>query len=189
MAIEVRAATDFADVTTLVGPRRPDANVCWCLSHRLPASRNTALRGPERAALVEAMCRSALPPGVLAYDDGEPVGWAGVAPRADTQFARSRTIPRVDGPDTWAVWCLRVRPGFRGRGILRPLLDGAVAFARERGAEAVEGYPVDNRGAKVDLTMAFVGFRSLFEEAGFLKASDTSSVSGGIPRVLMRREL
>ncbi|GAA4770120.1 hypothetical protein GCM10023351_12320 [Microbacterium gilvum] len=74
MAIEVRAATDFADVTTLVGPRRPDANVCWCLSHRLPASRNTALRGPERAALVEAMCRSALPPGVLAYDDGEPVG-------------------------------------------------------------------------------------------------------------------
>jgi len=82
-----------------------------------------------------------------------------------------------------------VRPGHRGRGILPPLLDGAVAFAIERGAAAIEGYPVDNGDRKVDLTMAFVGFRSLFERAGFRKVADTDSVSGGIPRVLMRLEV
>jgi hypothetical protein len=69
------------------------------------------------------------------------------------------------------------------------LLAGAVDYARSQGAPAVEGYPVDNSGAKVDLTMAYVGTRALFERAGFTKAADTDSVSGGFPRVLMRRSL
>ena len=47
-----------------------------------------------------------------------------------------------------------------------------------QGAPAVEGYPVDNRGKKVDLTMAYVGTRKLFADAGFTKALDTRSVSG-----------
>ena len=32
MGIEVRPATDNDDVATMLGPKRPDANVCWCLS-------------------------------------------------------------------------------------------------------------------------------------------------------------
>ena len=79
--------------------------------------------------------------------------------------------------------------GYRGRGISRVLLDGAVGYARSRGAPAIEGYPVDNRGEKVDLTMAYVGTRKLFEDAGFTKAADTRSVAGGFPRVLMRLSL
>ena len=189
MAIQVMPATDFEGVRALVGPKNPDANVCWCLSHRVPSKVNAALVGAERGEFVRRMCASELPPGVLAYDDDQPVGWAGVAPRADTQFARSRKIPHIDDLPVWAVWCLRVRPGHRGKGILDTLLGGAVAFARERGAPAIEGYPVDNRGERVDQTMAFVGFRALFERAGFRKVADTASVSGGFPRVVMRREL
>lgn len=34
--------------------------------------------------------------------------------------------------------------------------------------------------------MAYVGTRKLFEAAGFTKAADTDSVSGGFPRVVMR---
>jgi GNAT superfamily N-acetyltransferase len=79
-----------------------------------------------------------------------------------------------------------VRPGHRKRGISHALLEGAVAYARERGAPAVEGYPVDNEGRRVDPTMAYVGTRVLFERAGFAKAAETRSVSGGFPRVLMR---
>lgn len=189
MSIKVRAATDFEGVRVLVGPKNPDANVCWCLSHRVPSKVNSSLQGPERGEFVRRKCESDHPPGVLAYDGDEPVGWAGVAPRADTQFARSRKIPVIDDLPVWTVWCFRVRPGHRGKRILDLLLEGAVEFARERGAPAIEGYPVDNRGAKVDQTMAFVGFRSMFERAGFHKAADTESVSGGFPRVLMRRDL
>ena len=189
MVIEVRPATDFDDVRTLVGPKRADATVCWCLSYRIPSQQNISLRGEERGELVRQLVAQDPPPGVLAYDGGEPVGWAAVHPRADTSFARNRRIPCVDNQDVWSVWCLRVRPGHRRKGISHYLLAGAVDMARSYGAPSVEGYPVDNRGSKVDLTMAYVGTRKLFEDAGFTKAADTQSVLNGFPRVLMRLEL
>ena len=189
MGIEVRPATTFEDVKTMVGPKRPDANVCWCLSYRIPSKQNQALRGTERGDLVKQLVAQSPPPGVLAYDGGEVVGWAAVHPRADTSFAGNRKIPHVDDAEVWSVWCIRVRPGYRGKGISHHLLAGAVDMARSFGAPAVEGYPVDNGGRKVDLTMAYVGTRKLFEDAGFTKVADTGSVLNGFPRVLMRLEL
>ena len=189
MAIEIRPATTFEDVRAVLGPKRPDASVCWCLSYRIPSKQNVALHGTERGDLVRGLVTQDPPPGVLAYDGGEVVGWAAVHPRADTSFATNRRIPRVDDADVWSVWCIRVRPGHRGQGISHSLLHGAVDFARAYGAPAVEGYPVDNAGSKVDLTMAYVGTRKLFEDAGFTKAADTESVLNGFPRVLMRLEL
>lgn len=188
MGIEVVPAKSFADIRTMVGPKKPDANVCWCLSYRIPNKENLALAGVERGEKVKELFRQG-PPGVLAYDGGEVVGWAGVHPRADTSFATARKIPHVDDLDVWSVWCIRVRPGHRGKGISHALLDGAVEFARDSGAPAVEGYPVDNKGVKVDPTMAYVGTRSLFEKAGFRKAADTDSVLNGHHRVLMRLAL
>jgi len=188
MAIEVRPATVFEDVATMVGPKRPDANVCWCLSYRIPSKENLSLKGPARGEKVKELMEQG-PIGVLAYEGDEVVGWAAVAPRAETSFARNRKIPHVDDLGVWSVWCIRVRPGYRGRGISHALLAGAVEFARSRGAPAIEGYPVDNRGEKVDLTMAYVGTRALFERAGFRKAADTQSTVDGFPRVLMRLEL
>jgi GNAT superfamily N-acetyltransferase len=189
MAIEVRPASNFADVQTMVGPKRPDASVCWCLSYRIPSKENLALSGPARGERVRQLVRQDPPPGVLAYDGDEVVGWAAVHPRADTSFARMRKIPHIDDLEVWSLWCIRVRPGHRGKGISQRLLDGAVTYARTKGAPAVEGYPVDNKGEKVDLTMAYVGTRTLFERAGFTMAAETHSVSGGFPRVLMRLAL
>lgn len=189
MTIEVRPADIFEDVRTIVGPKRPDANVCWCLSYRLPSKEHLALRGPERGERVQELVREDPPPGVLAYDGDEVVGWAAVHPRADTSFARNRKIPHVDDLDVWSVWCIRVRPGHRGEGISHHLLGGAVELARAHGAPAIEGYPLDNDGAKIDLTMAYVGTQRLFERAGFVKSADTTSVLGGFPRVLMRLDL
>lgn len=188
MAIQIRPAVSFSDVKTMVGPKRPDANVCWCLTYRIRSKENTNLRGAARGEKVAELMQRG-PVGVLAYEGSEVVGWAAVAPRSETNFARNRKIPHVDDLEVWSVWCIRVRPGFRGRGISHPLLAGAVDFARSQGAPAIEGYPVDNRGEKVDITMAYVGTRSLFEAAGFQKAADTTSVIGGFPRVLMRMQL
>lgn len=189
MNIEVRPATDFDDVATLVGPKKPTSNVCFCLSYRIGSKENVTLKGEARADRVRGLCQEDPPPGVIAYLDDEPVGWAAVHPRSDTSFARNRLIPHVDDLDVWSLWCLRVRPGFRKQGISHALIAGAVAFAKERGAPAIEGYPVDNRGEKVNLTMAYVGTRTLFESAGFEKAARTGSVLDGFPRVLMRLDL
>jgi GNAT superfamily N-acetyltransferase len=189
MSIEVRPARSFADVRTMVGPRNPASNVCWCLSHRLDAATNRSLVGPERAAYVEELVGRERAPGVLAYDGDEIVGWAAIAPRSELPFARSRKIPHVDDLPVWSLWCVKVRPGHRGQGIAHALLPGAVEYARSQGAPAVEGYPADNQGQKVDLTMAYVGTRALFEAAGFTFAAETDAVSGGFPRVVMRLDL
>ncbi|MBE1876323.1 GNAT family N-acetyltransferase [Myceligenerans pegani] len=188
MSIEVRPATVFDDVRTLVGPKRPDANVCWCLSYRIEPKLNRSLLGTARGEYVAELMREG-PIGVLAYDGDEPAGWAAIAPRAATSFARSRKIPHVDDLPVWSLWCLRVRPGFRGRGLSHALIAGAVDLARSQGAPAVEAYPVDNGREKVDLTMAYVGMRRTFEAAGFEHAADTTSVLNGFPRVLMRLDL
>jgi GNAT superfamily N-acetyltransferase len=191
VTIEVRPATTarFDDLATMLGPKNPDSSVCWCLSHRVDSKTNRELIGRARGEYVRKLTRRAVAPGVLAYDDAEVVGWAAVAPRSGLPFARSTKIPHVDDLPVWTVWCIRIRPGHRGKGISRHLLAGAVAYARSQSAPAVEGYPVDNRGKKVDLTMAYVGTRKLFEDAGFTKAADTNAVSGGFPRVVMRLDL
>ena len=190
MAITVKPAHDFDGMATMFAPKKPESSVCWCLSWRLSSKENRELTGTARADKVRELCARTRAPGVLAYRDGEVAGWAGVAPRSELHpFATSRKIPHVDDLDVWSIWCIRVRPGYRKQGVTSALIDGAVDYARSSGAPAVESYPVDNGGTRVDTTMAFVGTRSMFERAGFAKAADTDSVSGGIPRILMRRML
>ena len=179
----------FADVATMLGPKNPASSVCWCLSHRIDARTNSGLVGAQRGDYVRELCQRDVAPGVLAYDGGDVVGWAAVAPRSELPFERSKKIPHVDDLPVWSAWCVRVRPGHRGKGIAQAVLKGAVDYARACGAPAVEGYPVVNRGQKVNLTMAYVGTRALFESVGFVKTADTDSVSGGFPRVLMRLDL
>ncbi|KRF19981.1 GCN5 family acetyltransferase [Nocardioides sp. Soil797] len=189
MSITIRPAHDFDDVATMLGPKNPTSSVCFCLSHRIPAKLNQSLVGPERGEFVRELCARDVAPGVLAHDGDTVVGWAAVAPRSELPFARSTKIPHVDDQPAWSIWCIRVRPGHRKKGIARTLIPGAVDYAASQGAPVVEGYPVDNRGEKVDLTMAHVGTRALFEAAGFTMAAPTEATSAGFPRVIMRKDL
>ena len=174
----------------MLGPKNPASSVCWCLSWRLSSVENRRLVATERADKVRELVARNHAPGVLAYRDGEVVGWAGVAPRTELHpIEHSRRIPHVDDLPVWSLWCIRVRPGFRKQGVTRALIEGAVVYADQQGAPAVESYPVDNRGEKVDQTMAFVGTTLMFERAGFTTVAKTQSVSGGFPRVVMRRML
>ncbi len=176
---------DFADVVN----RSRRANHCWCLSHRLSSREIEELGGGSREQAMRRLCEREHPPGVVAYADGEPVGWCNVGPRAEiTRLARSRLIKPVDDVPVWSVVCLIVRTGHRRRGVTGRLIEGAVAYAAANGAPAVEAYPVDP-GGRMDLTMAFVGTRSMFERAGFRVIGETGAVSGGLPRIVMRRDL
>ena len=190
--IEIHPATveRFADVETILAPKSPDAPACWCLSYRLPNQEQHELRGPDRAARLRRYAEEGAPPGVIAYIDGEPAGWCSIAPRASHhRLTHSRTIPTLDDLPVWSIVCFVVRPQFRRRGLARHLLEGAVEYARECGAPAVEGYPIDSASGKVSSAFAYVGTTSLFESVGFERALQTSSKSGGAQRWLMRLDL
>ncbi|WP_291378825.1 GNAT family N-acetyltransferase [Demequina sp.] len=198
--VEIRPATvgRWDDLRVILGPKDLDTPSCWCLAMRVSQS-DPRLKGLKddrtafaraRVAVAKDLCAAETPPGVLAYVDGEVVGWCSVSPRASySRLATSRVIPHVDDQPVWSVVCFVVRAGWRRRGLAGHLLEGAVEFARTHGATIVEGYPADNRGDKIDVASAYIGTRTLFERHGFTWASDTSSVGGGKPRVIMRRAL
>jgi GNAT superfamily N-acetyltransferase len=180
---------DFADV---VNPNRR-ATHCWCLSHRLTTREVADLGGTgehARERAMRALCQREHPPGVVTYLDGVPVGWCNIGPRAEiTRLARSKLMPPTDDLPVWSIVCVVVRSGYRRRGVIQHLLEGAVAYAAAHGAPAVEAHPVDPGGRRMDLTMAFVGTRSMFERAGFEVLGTTDAVASKLPRLTMRREL
>ena len=164
---------------------------CWCQYYRM-SSGDYARRdlGAGERALREQISGSDIAPGIVAYVDGEPAGWLGLWPRSRMQrLVRSRTIPQVDDLDPWSLVCFNVRVGFRRKGVARALLDGAIRYAREMGAPALEAYPVEPGGRRVDTAFGYVGFVPLFEAAGFRRVVETASKSDHRPRILMRLDL
>ena len=177
---------DFADVVN--GNRR--ATHCWCLSHRLPAKDIEALGRGSREQAARALCERDPPPGVVTYRDGIPVAWCSISPRADIpRLASSRLIRPIDDVPVWSIICVVVRSGHRRQGVTTALLEGAVSWAASRGAPAVEAYPVDPAGERMDLTMAFVGTRAMFAKAGFEVIGATDAVASKMTRLVMRRDL
>ena len=84
---------------------------------------------------------------LVAYLDGDPVGWCAVEPRSAYEgLVRNARVAwesrREDTTDdsVWAVTWLLTRVRVRKRGVGRALARAAVDFARERGARAIEGY-------------------------------------------------
>jgi ribosomal protein S18 acetylase RimI-like enzyme len=53
-----------------------------------------------------------------------------------------------DDDGVWAVTCLVIRKGFRGRGLTCPLARATIAFAKERGARAIEAYTMITQPGK-----------------------------------------
>lgn len=81
-----------------------------------------------------------------------------------------------------------LRSGHRRQGVTDHLLDGAVQYAAQQGAPAIEAYPVDPPG-RIDTTMAFVGTKAMFARAGFVQVGVTDAVASRLPRLVMRRDL
>lgn len=193
--LEILPATmdRWPDVVTLLGGDGDRG--CWCQAWRgsdSPLGRGDPARNRMRleASLEASAAAGAFAPGLIAYLDGEPVGWCGLGPRAAMpRLVRSRTIPAVDDLPVWSIGCFRIRVGFRRRGVARALLAGAVTYARSMGAPAIEAYPIDAAGERVDVGFGFVGFTSTFEAAGFQRVAMTDAHSAGRVRWLMRRDL
>lgn len=175
---------DFADVIN--SSRR--ASHCWCLSHRLTAGEIEELGQGSREPAARALCEREHPPGVITYRDGTPVGWCSISPRADvSRLVRSKLIRPVDDLPVWSIICIVVRSGHRRQGVTTELLEGAVAWAASVGAPAVEAYPVDPAEERMDVTMAFVGTRAMFDKVGFEVIGTTDAVASRMPRLVMRR--
>jgi GNAT superfamily N-acetyltransferase len=184
----------WGDLQAVFGTRG-DPSRCWCQRFKMQPRESWASVGAENLAFrlrQQTDCGhpgSSTTSGLVAYLDGEPVGWCAVEPRnAYPRMLRNVRVPWVgrtedkDDDRVWAVTCFVTRTGHRRRGITHWLARAAVDFARERGARALEGYPITTKD--VILSELHVGTVGAFRAAGFVEVSRPT-----LRRVVMRNDV
>ena len=183
--VEAVGAEQLADLERLFGSD-PIADGCWCMWHiTRVADFHAAGREGNRRSFLDLMDMSHSPMGLIAYDNGAPIGWCAAGPRS--RYVRALAAPtlrareRDEDDSVWLVPCFFVFSGSRRSGVSRSLLAGAVDLAQAYGAKAIEGFP-DAAGKSVERGLP--GRESAFAACGF---SVVSRPSGS--RVIMRREL
>ena len=136
---------------------------CSCMRWRLRSAPFRDAGKDGRVAALAERVRQGEPVGVLAYVDGEAVGWCSIAPRESyAAVLASRVIPQVPGQRVWSVVCFFVAARARRHGLRTRLLEAAGTYAAESGAAMVEAYPSpDGRSYR------YMGTRELYLAAGF----------------------
>ncbi len=183
----------WEDLQLRVGKARCHAALCFCQRFKIAESAWRSVTDEERAHRLrdQTDCghpESTTTTGLVAYVDGGPAGWRSVEPRTaypyitDTRIAWKKRGEDKDDDSVWAVTCFITRSGFRRRGITYALARAAVDFARERGARAIEGYPmITQPGEEITWGELHVGSRNVFADAGFSEVSRPT-----LRRVVMR---
>jgi GNAT superfamily N-acetyltransferase len=181
----------WEDLQTVFGTRGQAAR-CQCQRYKLrPRESFGSFPAEERGLRLREQTDYGHPEsdttsGLVAYLDGDPVGWCAVEPRTAYEgLLRNNRVPwqgraedKADG-SVWAVTCLFTRAGFRKRGVSRALARAAVEFARARGARAIEGYPMTTKDVIAE--ELHVGTEGVFAAAGFAEVSRPT-----LRRVVMR---
>ncbi len=155
------------------GHRNIPAHGCWCMYWR---DRSLEHGEPKKRAMAK-LVQSGAEPGLLAYEEGAPVGWVSVAPREEfTAILRSPQYrPRDDDEGVWSIVCFAVDRYAHGSGVTPVLLEAAVEHAFAHGASAVEAYP------HVSDRRNYMGHVDLYGRHGFEPLREATK------RLVMRR--
>ena len=158
---------------------------CWCMWWRLTRREFEAQQGEDNRQAMKAIVKSGEVPGILAYHEGQPVGWCSVAPRE--QFGsveRSRVLKRLDDTPVWSIVCFFVAKGYRGQGVAESLIRAAVDYVKSQGGKVVEAYPTVPKTDKLPPVSSFMGMPTMFERAGFVECARPSQ-----SKVIMRHSI
>jgi len=171
VAITTRQLTAerWDDLVALFGLERGAQGGCWCMWWRMTSAEFQKASREERRDAFHALVRSNVPTGLLAYDGDRPVGWCAVGPRESLPKLMRSRVARPLGGDVSAVWminCFFIDRPYRGQGLSRELIDGAISLAGKHGAGAIEACPLDT-DRQLMWGEGFVGLAQTFREAGF----------------------
>ena len=166
-------ADRWPDLEDLFGPERGANSGCWCLWPRVAGVEFKAMAREDRKAAFQAIVAAGPPPGVLAYDGDRAVGWCAVGPRDSlARFQSAKTSRPVDELDEtamssiYAISCFFIRAGYRKRGLTRRLATEAIAYARAKGAAAIDVCAIEPPKT-LSWGEGFVGIASVFAALGF----------------------
>jgi len=172
-------AERWRDLEALFG-RRGATGGCWCMWWRLRRAQFNAQKGEGNKQALQRLVTGGEVPGLLAYVDGQAVGWCAIAPReCYPVLERSRILQRVDDQPVWSVVCFFVSRPFRCCGLTTVLLRTAIDYAKQQGARIVEGYPIAPSASRTADVFAYTGLATAFRRVGFvevLRRSETRPI-------------
>src|SRR5215211_2798459 len=145
-----------------------DPKWCWCQYFRVRGLDWSNSNPDANRERLHRQASAGPPPGLVALLGDRAVGWVSLGPR--TTFDRlnhAKLLAPVDELPTWSIVCFVVSRQARRSGVARALLDAAILYARDTGADRLEAYPVDTQGEKIAAANAYHGTLSMFEAAGF----------------------
>jgi GNAT superfamily N-acetyltransferase len=155
---------------------------CWCMWWRSTRHEFEERGGKGNRQAMKAIVESGAIPGILAYRDGEPVGWCSVAPRESYgSLERSPVLKRLDDTPVWSIVCFFVEKDYREKGVAEALIEAAVAYVGEQGGQVVEAYPTPAQGKRLPPVSSFMGTPAMFQRVGFVECARPSK-----SRVIMR---
>jgi GNAT superfamily N-acetyltransferase len=124
---------------------------------------------------MKAIIESGEIPGILAYADGQPVGWCSVAPREKfPALDRSRILQKIDDTPVWSITCFFIDKRYRGKGLSVQLIKAAVAHVKKQGGSVLEAYPVEPKKKRMPPAFAWTGLAAAFVRAGFVECARRS---------------
>jgi len=148
---------------------------CWCMYWRLKQSVLDAQKGSGNKRAMKKIIGSGKIPGMLAYSEGEPIGWCSVAPREDfSRLDNSRILKPVDEKSVWSVVCFFIHKDHREKGLSIALLNAAKKYVKSSGGKILEGYPVEPKKDKMPDAFAWTGISAAFQSAGFKEVARRS---------------
>jgi GNAT superfamily N-acetyltransferase len=147
---------------------------CFCVAWWVDSFDGWGDRTAEQnRALREAVFDRGDFDGYLLYADGEPAAWCQCCPRLKLVHLNHRNKLTAD-PAAWVFGCFFVAPSFRGQGLGRELLAGALADLRARGVKRVEALPMRGEGLPADEVWS--GPEALMAEFGFTLVRDDAKL-------------
>jgi GNAT superfamily N-acetyltransferase len=174
LTFEAVTPKHWADFENLFGPRGACAG-CWCMWWRIRSSQFKQQKGEGNRQAIKALVAAGVRPGILAFHNGQAIGWCALAPRADyVRLERSRVLKPIDDLPVWSITCFFVARAYRGQGVTGQLLKAALAHARKQGAKIVEAYPIEPRKGRMADVFVYTGLASTFRKAGFVECARRS---------------
>jgi GrpB-like predicted nucleotidyltransferase (UPF0157 family)/GNAT superfamily N-acetyltransferase len=164
----------WPDFEQLFGPKGA-AGGCWCMWWFKRGKDFWSGQGEDNRQALQAMVAGGRVPGLLAYAEGKPVGWAAFGPREGyTRLQYSKVLARVDEKPVWSLVCFFVARGWRRKGVTSGLVIAAIEAIRAQGGQVVEAYPVEPGQANTADAFVFTGLASSFRKLGFVEAARRS---------------
>ena len=116
----------------------------WRLTH----SEFSKQKGEKNKKALKNIVDSGQIPGIIAYAEGNPIGWCSISPReAYPRLERFRILKSIDDKPVWSIVCFFVKKEFRRKEISFKILRAPIDYVKHWAVKLLKDTQLNQRKA------------------------------------------